>query len=54
VRLFEKILAESCIALRKLLRTNRTSRQYNKKCREKSGHGCPEFSTERSPAVTET
>jgi hypothetical protein len=39
VRLFEKILAESCIALRKLLRTPRTSRQYDNRCREKSGEG---------------
>jgi hypothetical protein len=36
VRLLEKILAESCIALRKLLRTSRTLRQYDNRYREKS------------------
>ena len=54
VRLLNKALAEPSIEPRKLLRTNRTSRPYNKRCREKSAHGHPEFSTETNPAVTET
>jgi hypothetical protein len=48
------ILAEPSIERRKPLWTSRTSRPYHKRCREKSGHGCPEFSAEINSAVTET
>jgi hypothetical protein len=54
MRLLDKTLVEPSIEPRTLLRISRTSRPYNKRCREKSGHGCPEFSAETNSAVTET
>jgi hypothetical protein len=43
VRLLNRTLAEPSIEPRKPLRMSRKRRRYEKRCREKSAHECPEF-----------